>query len=46
MIVGREFCANFVVLDSMGIDIILGMGWLSKVDVVCQKVSDPHEPRR
>jgi hypothetical protein len=35
-IVGREFRANFVVLDSMGIDIILGMGWLSKVDVVIQ----------
>jgi hypothetical protein len=25
-IVGREFRANFVVLDSKGIDIILGMG--------------------
>jgi hypothetical protein len=35
-IVGREFCANFVVLDSKGIDIILGMGWLSKVDAVIQ----------
>jgi hypothetical protein len=35
-IVGREFRANFVVLDSKGIDIILGMGWLSKVDVVIQ----------
>jgi hypothetical protein len=34
--VGREFCANFVVLDSKGIDIILGMGWLSKVDAVIQ----------
>jgi hypothetical protein len=33
-IVGREFHAKFVVLDSKGIDIILGMGWLSKVDVV------------
>jgi hypothetical protein len=33
-IVGREFRANFVVLDSKGIDIILGMGWLSKVDAV------------
>jgi hypothetical protein len=35
-IVGSEFCANFIVLDSKGIDIILGMGWLSKVDTVIQ----------
>jgi hypothetical protein len=35
-IVGREFRANFVVLDSKGIDIILGMGWLSKIDAVIQ----------
>jgi hypothetical protein len=35
-IVGREFHANFVVLDSKGIDVILGMGWLSKVDAVIQ----------
>jgi hypothetical protein len=35
-IVGREFCANFIVLDSKGIDIILGVGWLSKVDAVIQ----------
>jgi hypothetical protein len=35
-IVGREFRANFVVLDSKGIDIIVGMGWLSKVDAVIQ----------
>jgi hypothetical protein len=35
-IVGREFCANFIALDSKGIDIILGMGWLSKVDAVIQ----------
>jgi hypothetical protein len=35
-IVGREFCANFVVLDSKGINIILRMGWLSKVDAVIQ----------
>jgi hypothetical protein len=35
-IVGREFRVNFVVLDSKGIDIILGMGWLSKVDAVIQ----------
>ena len=35
---GREFHGNFVVLDSRGIDIILGMGWLSKVDAVIQCV--------
>jgi predicted aspartyl protease len=35
-IVGREFHANFIVLDSKGIDIILGMRWLSKVDAVIQ----------
>jgi hypothetical protein len=35
-IVGREFHANFMVLDSKGIDIILRMGWLSKVDAVIQ----------
>jgi hypothetical protein len=35
-ILGREFRANFIVLDSKGIDIILGMGWLSKVDAVIQ----------
>jgi hypothetical protein len=41
-IVDKEFRANVVVLDSKGIDIILGMGWLSKVDayLVCQEVSD------
>jgi hypothetical protein len=40
-IVGRGFHANFVVLDSKGINIILGMGWLSKVDPVirCAKRS-------
>ena len=35
-IMGREFRANFIALDSSGIDVILGMGWLSKVDVVIQ----------
>jgi predicted aspartyl protease len=35
-IVGREFCANFIVLDPKGIDIILGMGWLSKVGAVIE----------
>jgi hypothetical protein len=29
-IVGRKFHANFIVLDSKGIDIILRIGWLSK----------------
>jgi hypothetical protein len=33
-IMGREFCANPIVLLSSGIDIILGMGWLTKYDVV------------
>jgi hypothetical protein len=31
-----DFLAIFIVLDSSGIDIILGMGWLSKVDAVIQ----------
>jgi hypothetical protein len=35
-IMGNDFHANFIVLDSSGIDIILGMGWLSKVDAVIQ----------
>jgi hypothetical protein len=35
-IVGREFCANFIILGSKGIDIILGMAWLSKIDAVIQ----------
>jgi hypothetical protein len=35
-IVGREFRANFVVLDSKRIDIIFGMGWVRKVDAVIQ----------
>jgi hypothetical protein len=29
-IIGREFCANPIGLQSSGIDIILGMGWLTK----------------
>jgi hypothetical protein len=38
---GREFCANPIVLHSSGIDIILGMGWLTKYNVVihCSKKS-------
>ena len=35
-ILDREFRANFIVLDSSGIDVIIGMGWLSKVDAVIQ----------
>ena len=35
-IMDRDFCANFIVLDSSGIDVILGMGWLSKVDAFIQ----------
>ena len=35
-IMDREFRANFIVLDSSGIDVIVGMGWLSKVGVVIQ----------
>jgi hypothetical protein len=45
-IVGREFRANFVVLDSKGINIILGKGWLSKVDVVIQYVLSFKTHRR
>jgi hypothetical protein len=38
---GREFYANPIVLQSSGIDIILGMGWLTKYDAVihCSKRS-------
>ena len=35
-IMGREFCANPIVLESGGIDVILGMGWLTKYDAVIQ----------
>jgi hypothetical protein len=40
-IMGKEFCANPIVLQSSGIDIILGMGWLTKYDAVihCSKRS-------
>jgi len=40
-IMGREFCANPIVLESGGIDVILGMGWLTKYDAVihCAKKS-------
>jgi hypothetical protein len=40
-IMGREFYANPIALQSSGIDIILGMGWLIKYDAVihCSKRS-------
>jgi hypothetical protein len=40
-IMGREFYANPIVLQSSSIDIILGMGWLTKYDAVihCSKRS-------
>jgi hypothetical protein len=36
---GVDFLANLIVLDSMGIDIILGMDWLRKYDrvILCTK---------
>jgi hypothetical protein len=36
---GVDFLANLVVLDSKGIDIILGMDWLRKYDrvILCAK---------
>jgi hypothetical protein len=38
-ITGVDFLANFIVLDSKGIDIILGMDWLRKYDgvILCAK---------
>jgi hypothetical protein len=38
---GVDFVANLIVLESKGIDIILGMNWLSKHDVFidCAKKS-------
>jgi hypothetical protein len=35
-ILGRDFCANLIILDSKGIDMILGMGWLTTCDAVIQ----------
>jgi hypothetical protein len=35
-ILGRDFCVNLIILDSKGIDVILGMGWLTVCDVVIQ----------
>jgi hypothetical protein len=36
---GVDFLANFIILDSKGIDIILGMDWLRKYDrvIMCAK---------
>jgi hypothetical protein len=34
--VGRDFRANLIILDSKGIDVILGMGWLTACDAVIQ----------
>jgi hypothetical protein len=38
---GVDFVANLIVLESMGIDVILGMDWLSKYKVLidCAKKS-------
>jgi hypothetical protein len=33
---GVDFLSNLILLDSKGIDIILGMDWLSKYDGVIQ----------
>jgi hypothetical protein len=33
---GRDFRANLIILDSRGIDVILGMGWLTACDAVIQ----------
>jgi hypothetical protein len=35
-ILGRDFRANLIILDSKGIDVILGMGWLTTCDAVIQ----------
>jgi hypothetical protein len=35
-ILGRDFRANLIILDSKGIDVILGMGWLTACDAVIQ----------
>jgi hypothetical protein len=32
----RDFRANLIILDSKGIDVILGMGWLTACDAVIQ----------
>jgi hypothetical protein len=35
-ILGRDFRANNIILDSKGIDVILGMGWFTACDAVIQ----------
>jgi hypothetical protein len=35
-ILGRDFWANLIILESKGIDMILGMGWLTACDAVIQ----------
>jgi hypothetical protein len=39
--VGRDFRANLIILDSKGIDVILGMGWLTACDAVIQCAKRP-----
>jgi hypothetical protein len=35
-ILGRDFRANLIILESKGINVILGMGWLTACDAVIQ----------
>jgi hypothetical protein len=35
-ILGRDFRANLIILESKGIDVILGMGWLIACDTMIQ----------
>jgi hypothetical protein len=35
-ILGRDFRANLIILELRGIDVILGMGWLTACDAVIQ----------
>jgi hypothetical protein len=35
-ILGKDFWANLIILELKGIDVILGMGWLTACDVVIQ----------
>jgi hypothetical protein len=39
--VGRDFRANLIILDSKGIDVILGLGWLTTCDAVIQCAKRP-----
>jgi hypothetical protein len=36
-ILGRDFWANLIILESRGIDVILGMGWLTACDAVIRR---------